>query len=257
MNLPQTLGLLRSLLIYYGIPWRPWQMRRLYRRFIRPGDLCFDVGAHVGSRVRVWRQLGARVVAVEPQPHLMAFLQRWYGRSYGRTDGRSPHVTLIDHALGAQPGQATLHVSRRTPTVTTLSRAWIDAVRRDESFAGVQWDTAVTVPVTTLDALIEKYGRPAFCKIDVEGYELEVLRGLSQPIPAISFEYIPAAIDTALGCVAHLQQLGDYRFNLVPGESHRLHFDRWLAADEITTTLRQRALSGGSGDVYAIAGPQA
>lgn len=244
MNLPQTLGLIRSLLIYYAIPWRPYQMRRLYRHFIRPGDLCFDIGAHVGSRLRVWRQLGARVVAVEPQPHLMRFLQRCYGRS--------PHVTLIDHALGAQPGEATLHVSRRTPTVTTLSRAWINAVQQNDSFAGVEWDTAVTVPVTTLDRLIAKNGRPAFCKIDVEGYELDVLRGLSQPIPALSFEYIPAAIDVALGCIQRLQQLGDYRFNVAPGESQRLQADQWLSPDEMAAQMSQLKATPKSGDIYAV-----
>lgn len=244
MNLPQTLGLIRSLLIYYAIPWRPWQMRRLYRHFMQPGDLCFDVGAHVGSRLRVWRQLGARVVAVEPQPHLFRFLQRCYGRS--------PHVTLINHALGAQPGEATLHVSRRTPTVTTLSRAWIDAVQQDDSFAGVEWDTAVTVPVTTLDDLIAKNGRPAFCKIDVEGYELDVLRGLSQPIPALSFEYIPAAIDVATGCIERLQQLGDYRFNVAPGESQRLQADHWLSPDEMAAQLSQLKANAKSGDIYAV-----
>jgi FkbM family methyltransferase len=244
MNFAQMLGLVRSLLIYYAIPWRPWQMRRLYGRFIQPGDLCFDVGAHVGSRLRVWRQLGARVVAIEPQPVLFDWLQRVYGRS--------PHITLLDQAVGAEPGEATLHISQRTPTVSTLSRAWMQAVQQDDSFATVDWDTAVTVTVVTLDELIERYGRPAFCKIDVEGFELEVLRGLSSPIPALSFEYIPAALDVALGCVDHLQALGDYRFNHVSGESHRLQASQWLTPDEMRRFLQQLAPQDGSGDIYAV-----
>jgi FkbM family methyltransferase len=244
MNLPQMLGLVRSLLVYYAIPWRPWQMRRLYGRFIQPGDLCFDVGAHVGNRLRVWRQLGARVVAVEPQPVLFDWLQRVYGRS--------PHITLLDQAVGAEAGEATLHISQRTPTVSTLSRAWMQAVQQDDSFATVAWDTAVTVPVVTLDALIEQYGRPAFCKIDVEGFELEVLRGLSSPIPALSFEYIPAALDVALGCIDRLQALGDYRFNPVPGEAHRLQAGRWLTPNEMRQFLQQLTPQDGSGDIYAV-----
>ena len=48
--------------------------------------------------------------------------------------------------------------------------------------------SSIRVPVTTLDQLILRYGRPYYCKVDVEGYEVEVFRGLTQPIPMISFE---------------------------------------------------------------------
>lgn len=240
MQLMEQIGIVRSLAMYYGVPGRYGRMRRFYTQFIQPGDLCFDIGAHVGNRLRVWSVLGARVVAVEPQPHLMRWLVRLYGR-------RS-HITLMEQAIGAATGTATLHISRRTPTVTTLSSAWMTAVQRDPSFAGVSWDTAVTVPVTTLDVLIGLYGRPAFCKIDVEGYELEVLRGLSQPIPALSFEYIPAAISIAVGCISRLAELGPYEFNYAPGESQRLQAAHWLSVTEMLDILGQ--IKGESGDVY-------
>ena len=243
MNFRQTLGLWRSLLMYYAIPGRQRRMRHFYRQFMQPGDVCFDIGAHVGNRLLAWSRLGVRMVAVEPQPHLMSFLRRWYGRF--------PHITLIDHAIAATPGTQTLHISNRHPTVTTMSGAWKTAVQQDASFAKVEWDTAVSVPVTTLDALIAQFGLPAFCKIDVEGYELEVLRGLSQPITAVSFEYIPAAIDIAIGCVARLTQLADYEFNYAPGETYRLQSETWLSAEEITAVLHHVTSGGGSGDVYA------
>lgn len=242
MTLAQALGLARSLLMYYAIPWRPWQMRRLYGRFIQPGDLCFDVGAHVGNRLRVWQQLGARVVGLEPQPIFFETLQRLYGRS--------AQITLLDHAVGAEVGEATLHISQRTPTVSTLSASWMRAVQQDDSFAGVAWETAVPVQVTTLDELIRKYGRPAFCKIDVEGFELDVLRGLSTPIPVLSFETIPAALDISLGCIDRLEQLGSYGYNYVPGETHRLQ-ENWLSADEMRQFLQQQTPQDGSGDIYA------
>lgn len=234
-------GIWRSLLLYYGVPFRQRRMRRLYAQFIKPGDLCFDVGAHVGNRLRAWDSLGARMVALEPQPQLMQVLQRWYGRN--------PAITLLDQALGAQAGTATLHISSRTPTVTTLSRQWITSVKQDSSFSSVQWDQQVEVQVTTLDTLLAEYGVPAFCKIDVEGFELEVLRGLSQPIPALSFEYIPASIDVALGCIARLEQLDAYEYNHSPGETHQLQLDRWLDAGQMAAVLQ--AITRGSGDVYA------
>lgn len=248
MNFRQTMGLWRSLLMYYGILGRQRRMRQFYGQFMQPGDICFDIGAHVGNRLLAWSRLDVQIVAVEPQPHLMSFLRRWYGRF--------PQITLIDHALAASPGTQTLHISNRHPTVTTMSDEWITAVQQDASFARVDWDTAVSVPVTTLDALIAEYGLPAFCKIDVEGYELEVLRGLSQPITAVSFEYIPAAIDIAIGCVAQLAQLGQYEFNWSIGESHRWQFKCWLSVEGITAVLRTLTPHDGSGDVYARLPPK-
>ena len=111
------------------------------------------------------------------------------------------------------------------------------AVKKDRSFASVEWDSQITVPVITLDSLIAKYGRPAFCKIDVEGFELEVLRGLHQPIPGISFEILPAAIGTAQQCIDYLTGIGAYAYNFSPGERHQFMFPKWLNDLEIHDQL--------------------
>jgi hypothetical protein len=61
-------GVIRSLRIYYGDPRRRGALDRHYAGFVGAGDLVFDIGGHVGDRVASFRRLGARVVAVEPQP---------------------------------------------------------------------------------------------------------------------------------------------------------------------------------------------
>lgn len=232
-------GILRSLLTYYALPGRQRRMQRLYRQFIQPGDLCFDIGAHVGNRLLAFRRLGAVVVGVEPQLAMNKILHILYGRS--------PHITLIAKAIGGQAGTIRLHVSSQFPTVTTVSSSWITAVQKDPAFTQVTWDKSLDVPMITLDDLIAEYGLPSFCKIDIEGYEYEALRGLSHPLPALSFEFIPAAVDIAHNCIDHLTALGPYEFNWSAGESHQLAGD-WVSA----TTMHQiiANVKAGSGDIY-------
>jgi hypothetical protein len=124
-------------------------------------------------------------------------------------------------------------------------------VRQVDSFAAVRWEEEVTVTVTTLDALISRFGVPAFCKIDVEGFEAEVLAGLSQPLHLISFEYIPAARSIALACITRLGELGDYRYNWTRGEEHHWQSSAWVSGDELKIKLEAMPIDGASGDIFA------
>jgi len=243
MQLPAaTLGLWRSRLLYHAPFWRRARMRRFYAAFLGPGDLCFDLGAHVGNRVRAFRALGARVVAVEPQPLFARYLRRRVADC---------GVQVVEAAVSRAPGRAILHVSARAPTVSTLRADWIAEVLADPGFAAVRWDAAVEVELTTLDLLLARFGVPRFCKIDVEGAEPDVIAGLSRPLPALSFEYLPAARERALAVVDALEALAAHRYNAVRGETLRFVHGQDVDAARIRRWLIGLPPGAGSGDVYA------
>jgi len=242
-DLKSRFGRLRSEVIYVWNPFTRRRLLRFYRQFIHPGALSFDIGAHLGSRSRAFLDLGARVIALEPQPQCVAYLQKQWGGER--------RFALIPKAVGAQPGVATLHINCMNPTISTLAP---DSWRRAMAAAAVQrerWDYRVEVEVTTLDRLIEEYGLPHFCKIDVEGFEEQALAGLSRPLPVLSFEFISFEKARALACIRSLMHMGAYRFNWSLRERLRLESQSWVDASHVEQMLRALGSEIVSGDIYA------
>lgn len=217
---------------------------RHYSQFVSKGDLCFDIGANMGLRTEALIRLGARVVAVEPQECCLQELSRMF-----RCD---PKVTIVPYAVGATMGTANLYPSK-SHHLSSLSTQFVDAARATERHANDQWEHAVEVRLTTLDALIAKFGTPAFCKIDVEGYELQVLSGLSRPIATIAFEYHPWCVEDAIGCIERLTGLGEACFNYIVADDLRFCEREWMSASTLVSTLRDRSAIPDEdfGDIYA------
>jgi FkbM family methyltransferase len=237
-------SLRRSLEVYYGDPSRDAAMDALYARFLAAGQLAFDIGAHVGDRIASFRRLGARVVALEPQPLCARAIRAIYA---GDTA-----VTVVESACGPQAGALTLRINSRNPTVSTASPDFVRAAGGASGWEEQVWDQTVDVPVTTLDALIAAHGVPQFAKIDVEGFEADVLAGLSARLPALSFEFTTIQRDVAVRCLDHLMGLGDYRFDVSLGETHRLTFGRWVTATEMQLHIEGLPHAANSGDVYCV-----
>ena len=225
------------------------KLLRFYSQFVNEGDLCFDIGANIGNRTKVFLKLGATVVAVEPQNICMRKLLKKYGNN--------DKVFLVHKALGAREGEGNLILSN-SHTVSSMSKEWIDCVRDSDMFftstSAFQWHKNVTVPVTTLDRLIEKYGSPTVCKIDVEGFEYQVIKGLSQSVKVISFEFTPTPklINLAVESIKHLAAIGNVQFNYSFGESMVLALPEWVDDSKICNVLLSIPYKTAfSGDIYA------
>ncbi len=223
-------------------------LQELYSQWVRPNDLCFDIGANVGARVELLRRLGARVVAAEPHELCLLELREKFGRD--------PGVNVVPKGLGAEPGEHEFFVSSDIQT-SSMSKDWIESVA--DRLPSYSWQAPKMVEITTLDQLIEAHGLPQFCKIDVEGFEHEVLKGLSEPIPMLSFEYTPERLDPAFSCLRRLDQLGSYRFNYSAEEDFEMALGSWVQRRELEKALEGLSSSHRSGDIYArlvIDGPE-
>jgi FkbM family methyltransferase len=236
-------GIGRSLRLYHGDAERVRRMDALAARFVRPGGLAFDIGAHVGDRVSSFRRLGARVVAVEPQPGAVRALRLIHGRD--------PGVTVVAAAAGAAPGRAVLRLNLPNPTVSTLSGAFVAAARDAPGWRAERWDAAAEVPVVTLAGLAERHGPPDFVKIDVEGFEDRVLEGLSTGPPALSFEVTTLRREVARSCLSLISRLGPYEFEASLGETHGLALGGWRPAEAVWRWIAALPHEANSGDVYA------
>lgn len=217
------------------------KLLRFYSQFIVPGNLCFDIGASYGNRTSTYLELGAKVITFEPQSNVAKFLEKKFGKK----------ILLIKKAVGSKDEFRTMYVNKNT-ALSSLSKDWINKVSKSKRFSNQKWDKKIEVEVVTLDAIIEKYGVPDFCKIDVEGFEFEVLKGLTRPIRQLSFEFtIPEFIQQAINCIEYLNLLGTIVCNFSSGESLELGLEDWISPVDfikLFKTLQTKNII--DGDIY-------
>jgi len=213
------------------------KMLNFYSQFIKKGDLCFDVGAYKGNRTGVFLELGARVVAIEPQERCIRYLQSKFGKNL--------QFSLVKKGLSDKEGELFLSICEETDSISTFSEKW-----KTGRFSDYKWNKKKKVPVTTLDNLIKEFGEPSFCKIDVEGFEYQVLRGLSQPIKYISFEFTKEFFEDTKSCVNYLLSLGPAQFNCDLYESMEFISQNWSSAEELFRKLESIEEDLLGGDIY-------
>jgi FkbM family methyltransferase len=218
--------------------------KKFYQRFITSGDLVFDVGANIGQRSKIFAELAGKVVAVEPQAFCVRHL-----KSRFRFNSK---VVIETVALAEEESEAVMWQSD-SHVISSMSRKFIETMGQG-TFRGSKWDKEVRVPTKTLDQLIAKYGLPEWLKIDVEGYELNVLKGLTQAVPIMSFEYAPELLTDTAACIERIHEISaHYHFNYCLGENLDFVLPTHVNYSTfVKESMVEIANSNTFGDIYAI-----
>ena len=134
--------------------------------FLRKEDLFFDIGANVGSYSMLASGcVGTRTVAFEPVPSTFSWLLKNI-----EINGLQKKVNALNIGLGSE--KSILHFTSSYDTVNHVISK--HEIQKEKNF--------IEVEVDTLDAISSINGMPALIKIDVEGFETEVLRGMSESL---------------------------------------------------------------------------
>lgn len=213
---------------------------RFFRKHAGKNRLIFDIGANMGNKTDIFLKLGCTVVAIEPQQDFASYLRvKYSGNKF---------VKVVQVALGDKEGSATINTSSIYPGFSSLNKDWQKGTKYHT------FDKTEMVAMQTLDNLIDKYGLPYFCKIDVEGYELQVIEGLHEKIPLLNFEFHSDDMKSIKDCSSKLLSLGYQHFNFVIEENSKMALSKWVKADEllekITTCGGKKGITAW-GDIYA------
>lgn len=159
--------------------------------------LCFDVGANRGDFTKVALEQGYDVIALEPAPRVYAELVKAF--IYDK------RVLCLRNAV-AETNQGRVDFYECVEDgLSTLNKEWL--TKPTMPYAGKSYQT-IEVTTITLDYLAHTYGAPDLIKVDVEGAEWQVFKGLSQAYGELTFEWTFATIEEHEAQLDYLHNIG-------------------------------------------------
>jgi FkbM family methyltransferase len=193
-------------------------------------DLVFDIGANAGHKALQFDRVAKKVICLEPDPTAVEALQARFASR--------PSIIILAEGVGDTVGSLELIRLEKGSAYNTFSNKW--AEYRSQKSAQEKSGTVVVVPITTLDKLIEVHGVPNYIKIDVEGFEIQVLRGLSHAVPLVSFECnLPIFEQESIDCLGELERLHENScYNWIADDGHSFASQQWVSAGEMERVIK-------------------
>lgn len=214
---------------YYWYKDKNPKIKEFYSHFISKDDLCFDIGANIGRKIDIFLKLTSKIVAVEPQEECFKYLHKRYRKK--------KDVVIIQKALSFKQGYEDMHICEAN-SLSSLSKEWVNEFGQTSRYRDFKWVNKIKVETTTLDQLIQEYGVPKYCKIDTEGFEFDVLKGLTQPLPYLSFEIFPEN-KNIVNCISYLSEISPLSFNFLHEGKNKFKFGQWLTAIEMIDFVKK------------------
>ena len=216
------------------LKWNYYQNKKFYKSLINKDDLCFDIGANVGTKSKLFLSLNARVIAFEPQSTCIEHLKKI----------KHPQFSYFKWGVGAINGVQKLQLANHIE-VATFSQNFIDFFKNEN----LQWNQNENVTIKKIDTLIDEFGIPDYCKIDVEGYEYNILSHLNHQIPIIEFEFTEAFFSETIKCIKLLDTSNRvYNYNL--NECPKFELESWVSAKEIITIFKKLPKTRLHGNIF-------
>ena len=207
-------------------------------KILNNNDIIFDIGAHNGEKSIKLINFFSKIVLVEPQPNCIEILKTKFSKL--------ENAIIVQAGLSSKEEILDLKINSSNPLISTFSEHW-DKGR----FKNSKWDKKLKIKTITLDKLISKYGHPSYIKIDVEGFEYEVVKGLSKKTGIISFEFTSEFFQESINCLNYLEKLGYDKFNFSEGERKKFNTS-WLIKNQLISSINKEIKNDPLfwGDIY-------
>lgn len=163
----------------------------------------FDIGTNHGHFTDEYIALypDIQVVCIEANPNLCANLVNKYQNQ--------PNVSVYHYLVSQKSNEdIDFYINVGCDGVSTASTDWVTKSR----FSGEQWSNPIQIESITIDDLIDNTFVPDMIKIDVEGYENTVIKGLTKKVDLIQFEWAEEEMESVKDTLEYLKSIGYTQF---------------------------------------------
>lgn len=185
--------------------------------------IIFDIGANKGLFTDKCLSINKinKLIAIEPNPRLYEYLKNKYKNN--------ETVIVLNNLVSEKNDELIDFYISNADTISTASIDWINKSRFANDYI---WYPPIKIKSITLDELIKRYGTPDLIKVDVEGYELEVIKGLTIKQNEICFEWAEEEKGKINKTVEHLQSLGYNKFGFIYSDDYMVRPEKYTTWED-------------------------